>query len=282
MCTDWIQTPNLVSHLVRGRCQHSPLQIKVALLRELSLTDYHASFGWEKQGQPGQQRQRHPLLGVESTGEDQLTPAPPPQSQPPSGSRHTTPKHANEQDIFAADAPAATRGTEDSETIRYADSTRPFGDTKDYGGIPDRPLPRRRSVSWFRGISMKQGQGGVGMKDGGTHEEGTGDDGGDDGYDGWDSATSGLGFMSALQRVLCRQKGSRTGREKDRDGDRHALELLNTIAACCEVRWVFLVGCARRCLPRQGARIPADSLHFGAPSEGAETLCGMVQNPTPS
>lgn len=38
------------------------------------------------------------------------------------------------------------------------------------------------------------------------------------------SAMSGLGFMSALQRALCRPSG-----------DRHALELLNTIAACCEV-----------------------------------------------
>ena len=56
---------------------------------------------------------------------------------------------------------------------------------------------------------------------------------------GRDSATSGLGFMSALQRALVRP-GARPdaggdGEGKEATGDRHALELLSTLAACCEV-----------------------------------------------
>ncbi|CAM9163288.1 unnamed protein product, partial [Ectocarpus sp. 6 AP-2014] len=74
-----------------------------------------------------------------------------------------------------------------------------------------------------------------------------------------DSATSGLGFMSALQRALIleqqqrqqeaeetddgssgdddREDGWRGGGDRakrEAGGDRHALELLSVIAACCE------------------------------------------------
>lgn len=53
------------------------------------------------------------------------------------------------------------------------------------------------------------------------------------------SATSGLGFMSALQRALVRPRaseaGGRDGDGKEVSSDRHALELLSTLAACCEV-----------------------------------------------
>lgn len=54
-----------------------------------------------------------------------------------------------------------------------------------------------------------------------------------------ESATSGLGFMSALQRALTQHQWE--GHEGDGKGgrtDRHALELLSTIAACCEVRQI--------------------------------------------
>lgn len=72
------------------------------------------------------------------------------------------------------------------------------------------------------------------------------------------SATSGLGFMSALQRAIILEQqpqhhagegsggggdslGDDRAREegiggKDAGGDGHALELLSIIAACCEVR----------------------------------------------
>lgn len=73
-----------------------------------------------------------------------------------------------------------------------------------------------------------------------------------------DSATSGLGFMSALQRAIIleqqqpqhrvREGGSGSGSPgddrggegdvdgRDAGGDGHGLELLSVIAACCEVR----------------------------------------------
>lgn len=75
------------------------------------------------------------------------------------------------------------------------------------------------------------------------------------------SATSGLGFMSALQRAIILEQQHHPQQEKEAAGgaggragggdgggdggapaagDEHALELLSTIAACCEVRAVVV------------------------------------------
>ena len=51
-----------------------------------------------------------------------------------------------------------------------------------------------------------------------------------------DSATSGVGFMCALQRALLGPKPGGIPRRADAgEIERHALELLQVIAACCEV-----------------------------------------------
>lgn len=112
------------------------------------------------------------------------------------------------------------------------------GDIGDFDAISDPSLQHPRGVSWGQDVFTKEigdetvenDVGEVGPIGQWGHGEGEGEDG-----VGWDSATSGLGFMSALQRALCRQKGDKTEREQDQDCDRHALELLSTIAACCEV-----------------------------------------------
>lgn len=103
------------------------------------------------------------------------------------------------------------------------------------GGI-ERPIYRKREVSW--GGETFSGREGSGA------EMGPGFGGSGDSEDiGRDAATSGLGFMSALQDALVRPReedddSARDGQNKDRIGartDRHAFELLSTIAACCEV-----------------------------------------------
>lgn len=87
---------------------------------------------------------------------------------------------------------------------------------------------RRQEVSWGVGhprISAAEGGGEGGSvyeNYGGSPESGR------------DSATSGLGFMTALQRTLVQQQGKGEDGKGEED-DHHALELLCTIAACCEV-----------------------------------------------
>lgn len=79
-------------------------------------------------------------------------------------------------------------------------------------------------MSWGQGVDSGGTAGGAfdGVGEGGGRSDGGPWDAGDIAQD---LATSGLGFMSALQRALCRP-----------EGDDHALELLSTIAACCEVK----------------------------------------------
>lgn len=99
----------------------------------------------------------------------------------------------------------------------------------------------RRAVSW--GQHFSSGDGGDFEGKGGLGGSREGRQDGERWDNDQDSATSGLGFMAALQRTLVRGHQLREeGQEEDGDReervrgvDHHALELLSTIAACCEV-----------------------------------------------
>lgn len=162
-----------------------PTICKVSLLRELSLADFHAAYGWEDSRSPqsGTRLQRGDPSHASSTASG--------------GPGLISPAYAS--------PPVTAYGSNEA-----------------------------REVSWGQDVGQEgtpRGAPAVSARRDGQHGER---------WDrGRDSATSGLGFMSALQRALVRPRpgpeagGDKEGRETT--CDRHALELLSTLAACCEV-----------------------------------------------
>lgn len=159
---------------------------KVSLLRELSLADFHAAYGWEDPRLPPSGTRLHRgdpsyTSTTAFTGPGLMSPA------------------------FAA-PPFTAYGSNSAREVSWGQEVGQEGTPEGAPAAFARRDSQQHSERWDRGR---------------------------------DSATSGLGFMSALQRALVRPgpgpEAGGCGDGKETTSDRHALELLSILAACCEV-----------------------------------------------
>lgn len=145
------------------------LSSKVALLRELSSTNFYVAFGWEYPRKSLGGQDAPVSLASADASASPVTPSLHPRLEEKGGQDAKNPSEAEARAVR-------------KRSVSWGAVQKPIEE-----------LPRCRPSS--RNDEAIQG-----------------------------SAMSGARFMSALQQALCRP-----------EGDRHALELLNTIAACCEV-----------------------------------------------
>lgn len=191
----------------------------MTLLRELSRADFHAAFGWEHlrpQPLPAQHPDRHRRAEFGSYGIDggDGSAAVPARSAGQASSLPAVAYRSSVDEGGGRGGESGSRGDGDGDgndgsTPRFARGS--GGDL--VGHCPVRE-ERHQQQQQVQQLSERP----------------------------QDSATSGLGFMSALQRAVIleqQQHQEEEGTGSGVGGDEHALELLSTIAACCEVRSVY-------------------------------------------